>query len=425
MDLAYREDRPVFWFAVTAFIISSGVLAYTHMGYPLLALTLAKWMGRPHRAIALASDDELPRISVLIAAYNAEASIERRLTNLFDTDFPLDRMEVIVATDGCTDQTARLARLAGFPRVKVIEFAQRRGKTSTLVSSMPAVNHEVVVFTDATTTFEKRTLRLLAQRFVDPEVGIVTGRVEMVDNHQRSAEGFYWRLESQLREAEAALDALVGASGAVYAIRRQSFVPPTTTQLNDDLVLPMLSRMRTRLKFILEPKAVAQVIAPASLKGDYQRRVRVGTGAFQSFRELRGLLHPRQGRIAISFFSHKVLRWLSPLFLLSAFVSNALLWQVPVFRIALLTQGVCYGVALLGLLVPGQSTVARRMRIATSFAVVNIAFAVGFVNWLRNRNKATWEPTVRPLESPQPYARTIRNPSSRSRLSGRVGRRIG
>lgn len=407
-------------FFESLFVFSAGLVIYTYAGYPLLIAIAARWFPREYKALPLDSDFDLPFVSVLIAAYNAEQHIEARIQNVLDSDYPLDKLEIVIASDGSTDQTARIVRMMGLPNVRVLEYRKRRGKTAALVSSVAMLNGEVIVFSDASTQFKPTALRRLALHFVDPHVGVVSGKVTMLDDKGRSSEGLYWKLETKVKACESRFDSLIGASGAIYAVRRDCFIPPRTPQINDDLVLPMLARLRSGCRMILDRTAEASVIMPPGLRNEFRRRRRIGIGAFQSIREIGGLLNPRNGRLAFSYFSHKLLRWTCPFWLGVAFIANLFILDLLLFRMTMAIQVAFYTTAMVGLAVTGKSIPLRLVRLCTSFCVMNLALMAGFIGWVRNANKTTWEPTLRPATTVQPYG--LRSVGSRARnRSRRIG----
>ena len=342
-------------FLQTVFWISAGLILYSYAGYPLL-LKVALW----RQAVATPgldrewSDEASPRVTVLITAYNAARHLEERINNLLESDYPGQNLEIVVASDGSSDATVAVVRQFGHPRVRALDYSQRRGKAATLVAAANEIQTDVLVLTDASTSFERDTIRQLARHFLDPEVGVVTGWLTMSGDDGTSAEGVYWRLESNVRRDEARLGLLTGASGAVYAIRRSCLVAPHNPIINDDLVLPILCQLTHGCRFVLEPLARAKVRLSTGVVPDFRRRVRIGLGAYQALVALRSFFGPRHLRWAIAFTSHKVLRWWGPFFLLAICGANLGLLTIPFYRATLWAQVAFYLTAAIGLRLPGD-----------------------------------------------------------------------
>ncbi len=185
--------------------------------------------------------DELPEITVVVAAYNAERVIEQRIRNVQQSCYPAGKWRMVVVSDGSTDETVQRARSMDDPRIVVIVMPERSGKARAIERAMREVRTEVVVFTDVTASFHENTLSNLGRHFVDPSVGIVSGELQIVDDRGIHVEGIYWKIEAAVRRAEARLGILTGTSGAVYAMRRSHYVPTKRPTINDDMVLPVLA----------------------------------------------------------------------------------------------------------------------------------------------------------------------------------------
>lgn len=343
----------------------------------------------------------LPTVTVLIAAHNPGVQINMRIRNLLACDYPQEKLQILVAADGCTDGTAELVRNFKLPQVNVLDYSQRRGKASTLVDAINHVDSEVILFTDASTRFDIATLRRLATHFHDPSTGIVSGKVTMLDEQERPVESLYWQSEMMVRRAESSIGLMMGASGAIYAMRRRFFVAPTRPIINDDLVFPMLAYLRHRCRFILEPTAVAYATSYGGLRTEFCRRSRIGAGGYQSLPVLRELFRWKNSWQALGFISHKLLRWICPFLLIVMFVCNLGLLMSPAYQNLLCLQSTAYGLAVSGLFAPDRGRVSRIAKTASSFLVMNAALLTGFFQWLANANQVIWNPSPRPTPSSQ------------------------
>jgi cellulose synthase/poly-beta-1,6-N-acetylglucosamine synthase-like glycosyltransferase len=265
------------------------------------------------------------------------------------------------------------------------------------------VTGDVVVLSDANTYMDRGAARRLAQWFAEPAIGVVCGRLSLVDaSKSKNADSLYWKYETFLKKCESRLGALLGANGAIYALRRELFHPIPDHTIVDDFVIPLQARLRTGCGIVYDSKAVAREQTPPSIAAEFGRRARIGAGGFQSIGWLWGLLHPRQGWIAFTFLSHKILRWLCPFFLIGMLASNILLADDPFYRGWLAAQVAFYALALVAGHLPARWKLLKPLRLTTMFASMNLALLVGFWRWLRGRQRGTWQRTERPAETLAP-----------------------
>src|SRR5215217_6625141 len=254
-------------------------------------------------------------------------------------------------------------------------WSSRRGAAAVLNLVIPGLRGEIVVLSDANTFFDPAAARRFVAWFRDHTVGVVVGRLVLIDSSTgRNVDGLYWKYETFLKQMDARLNALVGANGAIYALRRTLFAPMPDATLVDDLVLPLLIRLRTGRDIVYDSGIVACEETPANLGAEFRRRSRIGAGGFQSLHVLWRLLSPAHGWIAFTFASHKVLRWICPFLLLGALACNAVLLEHgSVYRSALFAQGLLYVTAAAGVMAPGTGTGVRLLRLATLFTSMNLA----------------------------------------------------
>lgn len=388
----------IFWTAAAA-------VAYAYAGYPLLVRGLAALFGRapvPPRD----DDSVLPAVTLLVAAYNEEAVIADRVRTALAMDYPADKLTMVVASDGSTDSTAAAVRAIGDGRVRVLDFAQRRGKSATLNAAIAAIDADVLMLSDANTVLDRSAARRLARWFLDPAVGSVCGRLVLTDPASgRNADGLYWRYETFLKQCEAKLDALLGSNGAIYAFRRADYVPMPDDTIVDDFVVPLLMRMHNGRSIVYETTAVAYEETADDVRGEFRRRARIGAGGFQAIALLWPLMHPRWGWLAMAFVSHKALRWLCPFALAAMLLASAAAaalgsgWMAAV----LAAQLAFYVFSILVQWLPARFGRMRPLRLVTLFTGMNAALAVGFWRWTQGIRSGAWERTARPGE-PKPAA---------------------
>ncbi len=378
-------------------------VGYAYVGYPMLIGLTARLVSLISRAQGrlvegTAEPQLLPEVTVLIAAYNAEQFICERVRNIFSCDYPVQRLKVVIASDGSTDQTVKVVQAMGDSRVRVFAFAERRGKARTLAAAIEQLDSEVILFTDASTKFEPNALWRLLRHFGNPKIGLATGHTEIVDQTGKSSESLYWRCETMVRRAEAKLGIMLGASGAIYAMRRRYFVDPETAVINDDLVLPTLAHVRHGFDFVLDETAKAIVWESGRRSEEFRRRVRIGAGAFQSIPALREMFQFRHAKSALAFASHKLARWLCPVMLLIALLSTFWLAGSAFYRTLFFAQLAIYSLAILAIWRDGRILNSRVASAAASFLMMNAALLVGIVRWSLAPHNAIWTPTRRPLE---------------------------
>lgn len=374
------------WATQSVFWLSVLLLGYANIGYPALLLIWARVRPRPIRKGKLE-----PRVTMVIAAHNEEKAIAARLNNLLSLDYPKDRFNILLGLDGCSDKTAERARLHEGERVQVVEFAERRGKPSVLNALLPMASGDIVVFGDARQRYGRGALKALTAPFADREVGAVTGELILGEGEGRPLEkglGLYWRMEKAIRRCESEVGSVVGATGAIYAMRRELFEPLPEDTILDDVLAPMRV-VRRGFRVVFEPLARAYDKAPSSLGGEFARKVRTISGNFQLFaREtwLLGFGNP----LLLQTLSHKGLRLLTPLLLMMALVANLLLLDHPLFQLILLAQIAFYLTAIFGhslrrLKIPGLGVpyVVCMLASATTLAFFRHASGQQKITWAR------------------------------------------
>lgn len=391
MDPVSFCPRLIFWSCLA-------LVFYTYLGYPLLVWGLSRVFN--HIAAPVHGDDpDLPSVSLLIAAYNEEAVIEERLQNALAMDYPREKLEIVIGSDGSTDGTAGIVRRSVGGRVRFHDFARRRGKAAVLNASVPELEGEIIIFSDANTRVDSDAVRKLVRWFRDPRVGAVCGRLVLTDPRTgKNVDSLYWKYETFLKQCEGRLGALLGANGAIYALRKAAYTPIPDGTILDDLTIPLVAKLRTGCMIVYDSEALAREETPPELAAEFARRSRIGAGGFQSLGLLWGLLHPRWGWTALAFASHKILRWLCPFFLLGMLFSSLALGAYPLFRIALAAQLLFYLVSWVMAVIPIRSRLLRPLRLTTMFTGMNLALLAGFGEWLLGNQQGFWQRTVRPAE---------------------------
>lgn len=350
---------PVFFLAAT------WVILYVVLVYPLMLAWYARRRGRPVRKMPLS-----PSISIIVAVYNGEAFLAEKLKSILALQYPRDRTEVIVVSDGSTDQTVRIAESFAPDGVTLIQLP-RGGKPAALNAAIRAARGEILVLTDVRQILAPDSVALLMESFADASVGVVSGEliVRKGGSEQESSIGLYWKLEVWIRNQLSAIDSMFGASGSLYAIRRDLAVPIPVDLLLDDVYLPLAAFFRG-YRLVMDSRARAYD-DPTALDTEFQRKVRTLAGNYQILLAYPALLG-RANRMWVHFMSYKLGRLLLPWSLITVAISSVYLPQ-PWRAGALAAQGIFYGLAALDRFVPPNTPLKRVSTPVRTFVTMMIA----------------------------------------------------
>jgi cellulose synthase/poly-beta-1,6-N-acetylglucosamine synthase-like glycosyltransferase len=368
-------------------------LGYTYLGYPILIGMLARWRPRSGRRRPIA-----PPVTVIMAVHDEAAHIDERIRNLLALDYPRERLEILVGSDGSSDDTAARARACARRGIRVVEFAARRGKAAVINDLVPLARGDLVVMADARQRFAPGALRALAAPFADPRVGVVGGELVLRRAARGSVAGggigSYWTVETNIRRSESRFDSTVGASGAIYAVRRELLEPIPADTILDDVLIPMRAARRG-YRVVLEPAARAYDRPAPSARHEFARKARTLAGNFQLFARERWLLHPSRNRLWFQTVSHKVLRLLGPLLLVAALVANALLLDRRLYLATFMAQIAFYGAAFAGRRGRDRAGCPSWLVLPYVVCMLNWAVVVGFARFVTARQGAAWDRAAR------------------------------
>jgi cellulose synthase/poly-beta-1,6-N-acetylglucosamine synthase-like glycosyltransferase len=322
---------------------------------------------------------------------NEERWLESKLRNLLELDYPQDHCQIVVVSDGSTDRTEAILReFSHEPRVSVVLNQLPQGKACGLNDAMAIARGEVIVFTDARQKIEPSAIRLLVENIADPEVGCVSGELMLGNPESGEAKrgmGLYWRIEKEIRELEAASGSVIGATGALYAVKHELVSDLPKGTILDDVYLPM-QVVREGKRAVFEPRARAWDGSDMGAVGEFNRKVRTLSGNYQLVQASPWLLG-RENPIRFRFVSHKLLRLAVPFALAAALVASISLSGV-VYRVALVVQLLFYGLSLLALLRLNRGPLERMADASLTFVLLNTAAAVAFANFITGRRPA-WD----------------------------------
>ncbi len=379
---------------VALFWLCVALVLWVYAGYPLLLLSITRLSHR--RPLQPGSYE--PAVTLIISAYNEAQVIRRKLENSLALDYPRDLLEIVVISDCSDDGTDAIVQEYENRGVRLIRMRERGGKTAGLNYAVPQARGEIVIFSDANALYHRLVVRHLARNFADPSVGCVTGesRYEVDANAADStaSENLYWRYELALKRMESAISSLVGGDGAIYAIRKALFRPLRPEDLSD-FVNP-LQIVAQGYRNIYEPEAVSFEGGAESFEKEFHRKVRIVNRAWRGLWRVRQVLNPlRFGFFALQAMSHKLLRWLVPVFMAGAFMANSfLLTQSRFFQALLALQATFYALALAGWLQSHRPSISKLFYVPYYFCLVNYASLLGIISNSRGQKFTVWN-TVR------------------------------
>ncbi|HEY3285451.1 MAG TPA: glycosyltransferase family 2 protein [Armatimonadota bacterium] len=380
--------------AMVVFWGAWGLIVYTYALYPLLLAVLGRLRSAETEAAPPDATSELPRVAMVVAAFNEARILPRKLANTWSIDYPADRFQLFVGSDGSPDASAEVLNACEDPRLRAFCFAERRGKISVLNDLMAQVDADIVVMSDANTMFEPRSVRRLVAHFADPKVGCVSGELLLEQDGGVSGEGLYWRYEGFLKRQESRLGFLIGCNGGIFALRRGLYEPLPASTIVEDFVLSMRVLERG-YQVKLEPEARATEPPCPTARAEMTRKVRIGAGNFQALGLTRNLLHPRYGLPCLGFWSHKVLRWMVPQLVLVGLVANLFLVRTPAYSAILAAQLLGLAVAAWASHKPEGQRPPRWTRPISYFYLMNYALLCGFFRYLFRTQRVTWDRAAR------------------------------
>jgi cellulose synthase/poly-beta-1,6-N-acetylglucosamine synthase-like glycosyltransferase len=386
-------------------VASIGAVAYSYAIYPFLlaAIAVLKQMLADARYVLGKKDrrgdseSELPEVAVVISAYNEEKHVAARIDNLLAQDYPSGRLHVYIGSDGSSDRTGEILARIVDPRVRAFVFAENRGKASVLNDLVERTREPVLVFSDANTAFDRAATRRLARHFADAHVGGVSGELRLIDAAGGdNQDGLYWRIEQFMKFFEGRLGALLGANGAIYAIRRELWKPLRPDTICDDFCVGMNVPAQGR-RLVYEPNAWAEEESPAAIADEFNRRVRIGIGNFQALMRQPDYFTKTSFATVFAYVSHKVLRWIAPHLLIVGLAASLLLapgsaaWTAfALLQIAgYAASAWAYRMSTRGRKLPGP------LRILAFLFALNLAFLIASARYARGNYRGSWRRSER------------------------------
>jgi len=385
-----------------AFWISLFIIFYTFIGYGLLLFLLVRIKRFiKGRNDVVGEDDFTPTVTLLIAAYNEESYIAKKVKNCFELNYPSNKLQIVFVTDGSTDATPE--KIKQFSNVKLLHKPERRGKMAAIKRVMPLVESEIVVFTDANTFLNPDAIKKLVWHYQKPKVGAVAGEkkilVEKLADASSAGEGFYWKYESALKKWDYELYSNVGAAGELFSIRRELYQPVETDTIIDDHMIAMRIAEKGYI-IAYEPEAFALEAASANAGEELKRKIRIAAGGIQSILRLKKsanlFINPL---FTFQYISHRVLRWaITPFLLVAVFILNGLIVLTQpslVYQVLFGAQVLFYLLSFAGYIFERQNIKFKAFFIPYYFCLMNYAAIAGLFRYLRRSQSAAWEKSKR------------------------------
>jgi cellulose synthase/poly-beta-1,6-N-acetylglucosamine synthase-like glycosyltransferase len=397
--------KTIFWFtAITIF--------YLYFGYPA-GIYIASRIRRK----AVRKEWIYPSVSILMSVYNDEAHIEEKIKSLLAADYPKDKIEILIGSDGSTDRTEKIISTYVNDKLRLYCGIERKGKPSMLNILASRAKGDIFVFTDVRQELDRESLKELISNFADETVGSVSTELHFknVDNKSGNGIGFYWRYEKFIRNAESGVGSMLGATGAMYAIRRDLFTEIPAGVILDDMYVP-LKAIEKGYRAVFDSDAKIYDHVAKDSNQEFLRKARTHSGNFQVFGHFKHLFNPLQSPIAIQLISHKWLRLMGPYLLALLFISNAFLLDQYLYVVSFALQSLFYVFAAIGTLHPHAN---RLFDIPHMFCVMNAAAVVGLWRFLTDKHSVLWD-RAEVVETPKLNTRTDRQ-STPHRITRSVG----
>lgn len=381
-------------------LIAIFIIFYTYAGYGLIVLVLNRLFNRDKGKLEDEINQELPSVTLLVAAYNEQDCIKEKILNSQSLNYPKDLLKILFITDGSTDNTNQIIK--NFPNIILLFEKERSGKIAATKRAMEYVESEIVVFSDANTTINNDALHKIVRHYQDSTVGGVACekkvRVQEVDNASGAGEGFYWKYESFLKKQDSDFYSVVGAAGELFSIRTELFEHIPSDSIIEDFYMTMKIAERGYV-IRYEPEAYAIEDPSFSVSEEYKRKTRIAAGGIQSIIRLSGLLNPiKKPSLTFLYVSHRVLRWsLAPVLLLFILFGSILLaLKGSLFgQIIAISQLVFYLFAMVGYALRNKKVKAKIFYIPFYFSFMNYAVYVGALRYFSGSQSVIWEKSKR------------------------------
>jgi len=380
--MVYVIFQYIFWIAFS-------IIIYFSIGYALVLIIISRF----RKVKVKTREDYLPKVSLIIAAFNEEKAIEEKIKNSLSLDYPQDKLEVIVASDASNDQTDEIARSYQNQGIILYRQDEHLGKTNIQNEAVKIAQGEILVFSDATGMYDKDAIRKLVRSFADPNVGCVAGELKYITLDQgksEEGEGIYWKYERFIKKMESRANSLSGVNGAIYALRRNLYVP-LPPDIISDFVEP-LEIFKNGHRVIYEKKALCFEKSSKGITAEFRRKVRIIIRGLRGLAFEKTLLNPlKYGLMSFQLISHKLLRWFLPLFLITLILANFFLISSPFFLVLFWLQIIFYLFAFVGFILDKSDIDFKLFYLPFYFCTINLAALIALMKSAKGEKKIVWQ----------------------------------
>jgi poly-beta-1,6-N-acetyl-D-glucosamine synthase len=385
--------------------LSIFLVFYSYFGYALLVWVFINIRKRIQKRIVDNNSGFEPPVSLIVAVYNEEDVLRKKIENCLEIDYPKNKLKLIFVADGSTDNSAAIIKQ--YPQIQLLHKPERQGKVAAINRTMTTVTTDYVVFCDANTFLNKDCIKEIIKHYSDEKIGAVSGEKKVVapatvDKPAKDGEGLYWKYESKLKKIDSDFYSVVGAAGELFSIRTNLFEPVPAEVLLDDFIISM-NICKRGYRVIYEPKAYAMEAPSITMKDEQKRKIRISAGGFQSIVMLKELLNIfKYGKLSFLYISHRVSRWaLCPVLLPIIFVCNLIIVVFSsdsinsIYTALLIAQTAFYSMAALGWYFSIKNIKNNLFYVPFYFVFINVALYIGFVRFLNNKQTVLWDKAKR------------------------------
>ncbi len=373
----------IFWIFVILVILP-------YLGYPLMLAMLT--FVRNSRKDFRDGELDYKAITFIVPVYNEDRVIRQKISNILDMEYPTDKIEILVVLDGCTDNTINIVNGFNSKLIKVFEQNPRKGKIAALNKAVELARSEILVFSDANSLYDKNALKELVIHFEKDDIGCVCGKLKYICSEGtsvESGENIYWKYEEYLKERESILGSLLVANGSIYAMRR-SLYSEIDSDIADDFVNPMRV-YNAGYKIIYEPKAIAREKVSSNMKDQFKQKVRIIVQGWKATFRIPDLIFWSGYIRTWQFLCHKLLRWLTPFFMIAIFILNLFLIGDNIYEILFVFQLFVYVFAVIGLVLGQKHKITKIFYVPFYFCLINVAAFMAFLRFLIGFKTDVWE----------------------------------
>jgi biofilm PGA synthesis N-glycosyltransferase PgaC len=385
--------------------LSIFLVFYSYFGYALLVWVFINVRKKNQHRIVDENAGFEPPVSLIVAVYNEEDVLKKKIENCLEIDYPKNKLKLIFVADGSTDNSAAIIKQ--YPQIELLYKPERQGKVAAINRTMTTVSTDYVIFCDANTFLNKDCIKEIIKHYRNEKIGAVAGEKKVVvpatlNKPVKDGEGLYWKYESKLKKIDSDFYSVVGAAGELFSIRTKLFEPVPSEVLLDDFIISM-NICKKGYRVIYEPKAYAMEAPSLTMKDEQKRKIRISAGGFQSVIMLKGLLNIfKYGKLSFLYISHRVSRWiLCPVLLPLIFVCNIIIVQFSgdnvfnIYTALLIAQIAFYSMAALGWLFSLKNIKNNIFYVPFYFVFINVALYIGFVRFLNNKQTVLWDKAKR------------------------------